>query len=131
MFRPSLLYFRRNWSSTDPQHRLVGAVGKAIVELGLALVVSTIILSGLFVLDSLLQEIRLFDLFPINVVLVAGPMAYLGNLFWCEVILDMREVDDQEEREANREEIEGTEHRDREETDQEEKRKEPERAPAS
>lgn len=94
MFRRVLLYFRARWSSTDPVDRLLGAFGKAVVELGAALLVSGVFVGFLFLADLVIGEFRLFDLFPINVVAVAGPVAFVGNLFWCEIILDMREVEE-------------------------------------
>lgn len=97
MFRRVLLYFRARWSSTDPVDRLLGAFGKAVVELGGALLISGGFVGLLFLADSLIGQIRAFDLFPLNLVLVTGPVAFVGGLFWCEIILDMRQVEDDRE----------------------------------
>lgn len=97
MFHRALLYVRSKWSSEDPRDRLVGALGKVVVELGLAVVVSALVLAGLYALDVLVAELRLFDLFPLNAVLFVGPVAFLGNRFWCRIVLDMRAVGPGEE----------------------------------
>lgn len=93
MLRRVLLYFRGKWSSSDPVDRLVGALGKVVVELGSALVVSVGFLGPLLLLDVLVAELRLFALPPYNLVAVGGPVAFFGNLFWCEIVLDLRQVE--------------------------------------
>lgn len=83
------------WSSSDPTDRYIGILGKVVVEGSAALLLTVVLSSPLFIIDTYVTEID-----PFFTQLTQGGIpllifAFLINKFYCDIILDLRRVEDE------------------------------------
>lgn len=93
-----LKIIQKRWSSHQPTDRLIGAIGKIFIEGAAAIILTAIFSLPLYLVDMYIVEIDPFftkfarDGIPILI------LAFLATRFSCDIILDLRDVDQEEEK---------------------------------